>query len=503
MKRLERTAGSRAESVALAETLRAYNARFGASQETQASMGAIAEGAPVIVGGQQAGLWSGPIMVVHKAVSIIGAAKWASEALGRTVVPVFWIAGEDHDWDEVNHTYVMTAEQELRKLGVQRPEGARTSVSRTAIGGETWNELLAELEQSLPHSEFKPQLLEQLTAAAKHATSLPDLFAGILTVLFGKEGLVLLDADDPAVRKLESPMFRRLIENNDELEQAYLSAAEKVKSHGYKLQADVAPASANLFVFQAAKGNERTLLHKLEGKFQDRKATAVWTKEELLKLADQEPWQLSNNVLTRPLMQDYLLPVLGTVLGPGEIAYWALTGDAFRRLDMEMPIIIPRMSFTLVEGTIAKNMAKYELTFEDVITRFEERKQHWLTEQDKLSIDERFAAVKQSFNDMYGPLLELASSVQPGLAKLGETNRQKIVEQIEYLEAKTKDAHNKQYEASIRQLDRIAMSLWPAGKPQERVVNMSAYWNRYGLTWLEKLLEAPYDRTGGHRIVYL
>ncbi|MUT66205.1 bacillithiol biosynthesis cysteine-adding enzyme BshC [Paenibacillus sp. NEAU-GSW1] len=503
MKRLEHTAASRADAVALAETLRAYNTRFGASPEMIASIGAIAEGAPVIVGGQQAGLWSGPIMVVHKAVSIIGAAKWASELLGRTVVPVFWIAGEDHDWDEANHTYVMSGNHELRKLGVQRPEGARTSVSRTTIDEETWRSLLAELDQALPHAEFKPAMMEQLTAAAERASTLSELFAAILTLLFGKEGLVLLDADEPSVRKLESPMFRRLIEHNDDLEQAYISTAERVKSFGYEPQADVVPASANLFVFQAAKGNERTLLHKLEGKFRDRKGTSVWTMDELLHLADHEPWQLSNNVLTRPLMQDYLLPVLGTVLGPGEIAYWSLTGEAFRRLDMEMPIVVPRMSFTLVEGTIAKHMAKYDLTFEDVRLRFEERKQRWLMEQDKHAIDERFAAVKQSFNDLYGPILALAASVQAGLAPLGETNHRKIVEQIEYLETKTKDAHNKQYEASTRQLDRIASSLWPAGKPQERVLNMTAYWNRYGFTWLERLLEAPFDRTGGHRIVYL
>ncbi|MFX3633133.1 MAG: bacillithiol biosynthesis cysteine-adding enzyme BshC [Candidatus Pristimantibacillus sp.] len=503
MKRLDETAENRANPVAVADVLKRYNSGLNASPEALQSIIAIAEGAQVIVGGQQAGLWTGPLMVIHKAVSIIGAAKYASTLLGRKVVPIFWIAGEDHDWDEANHTYVLNAEQELRKLVVQRPDGARTSVSRTGIDSDVWSGLLEELEQALPHSEFKPLLLEQLAQRAEQSRSLSDLFAGVLSYLFSKEGLVLLDADDPELRKLEAPMFRNIIERNDELEQAYAGAADKVQEYGYKLQADVVPGSANLFVFQQSKGDERTLLHKLEGQYQDRKGNVSFTKEQLLAIADEQPWQLSNNVLTRPLMQDYILPVLGAVLGAGEIAYWALTGDAFRKLGMEMPIVIPRMSFTLVEGTIAKHMLKYDLSFDDVVLRFEDRKQQWLMEQDQLSIDERFATVKQSFNDMYGPLLELASSVQPGLAKLGETNRQKIVEQIEYLESKTKDAFSKQYEASIRQLDRIALSLWPSGKPQERVLNMTAYWNRYNTAWLEKLLEVPYNRSGGHQLVYL
>ncbi|CAM3232551.1 bacillithiol biosynthesis cysteine-adding enzyme BshC [Paenibacillus lupini] len=502
LERLEKLAGSRANAAEVAEVLRQYNSRY-TTPEVDASIRAIAEGAPVIIGGQQAGLWSGALLVIHKAVSIVSGAKWASQKLGCKVVPVFWIAGEDHDWDEANHTFLLNAEQELRKLTLQRPEGPRTSVSRTAVDEDSWNKLLDELEQTLPHSDFKPGLLEELKQIAGQSHSLSDMFAGILAFLFGKEGLVLLDADDPKLRKVEAPMFRRMIEQNDELEQAYKAAAEKVKSFGYQLQADVVDGSANLFLFNSESGNERTLLHKRDGQFQDRKGTAFWSKEQLLQLAEDQPSQFSNNVLTRPIMQDYLFPVLGTVLGPGEVAYWALTGEAFRKLEMEMPIIVPRSSFTLVEGTIAKHMMKYELSFEDVAKRFDARKQQWLTEQDQLSIEERFQEVKQSFISMYGPLLELAGSVQPGLLKLGETNRQKIVEQIEYLESKTKDAFNKQYDASIRQLDRIALSLWPSGKPQERVINMTGYWNRYGSVWLEKLLELPFEPSGGHQLVYL
>lgn len=496
-------APTRADAAAVADGLRAYQARWGAATEVLGNIAAISQGAPVVIGGQQAGLWTGPLLVIHKAVSIIGAAKSASEQLGTRVVPVFWIAGEDHDWDEANHAYVITAEQELKKLAAARPEGPRTSVSRTAITPELWEQLIADLEQSLPHSEFKPHMLEKLADLSRHSKSLSDMFAGLLSHLFGHEGLVLLDADSAEIRSLESPMFRKLIERNDDLEKAYLSAGEKVKSFGYTLQADVVPGSANLFLFHPEKDGERTLLHKNGGVFQDRKGQFAWSQEELLRFADEQPELLSNNVLTRPLMQDYLFPVLGTVLGPGEIAYWALTGEAFRTLGMEMPIIVPRMSYTLIEGTIAKNMAKYELSFADVMERFDACKEAWLKGQDGLAIEEKFNAVKTSFEDMYKPLIDMAASIQAGLAKLGETNMAKILEQISYMEAKTSDAYNKQFDASIRQLDRIATAILPASKPQERVLSMVVYWNRYGDAWLSKLLATPYNRIGGHEIVYL
>lgn len=500
---LEENSNRRADKIELANTLRAYNQKIGSSAGTMDSIEQIAEGAPVVIGGQQAGLWTGPLLVIHKAVSIIQAAKSASEQLGRKIVPVFWIAGEDHDWEEANHAYVISAEQELRKLTVARPEGPRTSVSGTAISAETWEQLLLELEQALPHSEFKSPMLEKLSEMSRRSGSLSDLFAGMLGHLFGSDGLVLVDADDPALRKLESPMFVRLLRHNDELERAYLETADKVKSLGYTLQADVVPGSANLFLFHPERGGERTLLHKNGNTFQDRKALSFWTKADLLRIAEEQPELLSNNVLTRPIMQDYLFPVLGTVLGPGEVAYWALTGKAFRTLGMEMPIIVPRMSYTLIEGTIAKNMAKYELTLADVVERIETRKDEWLGQQDSLNVEQKFATVKQAFQDMYQPLIDMAASVQAGLAKLGETNMAKILEQISYMQAKTSDANNKQFEAAIRQFDRIATAIVPSGKPQERVLSMVVYWNRYGDAWLEKLMEAPYSRTGGHEIVYL
>ncbi len=503
LKRLESSASLRASAAEVGSVLRAYNERFSQEASMLASLTAFENGSPVVIGGQQAGLWTGPLLVIHKAVSIIQAARSASEQLGCPVVPVFWIAGEDHDWDEANHTYVPTAEQELRKLTVARPGEARTSVSRTKLSEETLQQLLEDLEQALPHSEFKPVLLEKLRLMALSSHSLSELFAHILSYLFAKEGLILVDADDPQLRIVEGPMFRRLIERNDDLEQAYIAASSQVKELGYAAQAEVSAGSANLFVFRTDREEERMLLYKTDGRFHDRKETAEWTKHQLLQLADEQPHLLSNNVLTRPLMQDYVFPVLAAVLGHGEIAYWALTGEAFRTLEMEMPIIVPRMSYTLVEGIIAKNMAKYELSFADVMERFDELKEAWLKRQDDLALETKFGEVKQTFEQMYTPLLELATSIQPGLSKLGEMNLNKIIEQISYMETKTTDAYMKQFEASTRQMERIRLSIKPNGKTQERVVSMLAYWNRYGESWLEKIMESPYNRVGEHHIIYL
>ncbi|UVI32183.1 bacillithiol biosynthesis cysteine-adding enzyme BshC [Paenibacillus spongiae] len=503
---LAANADSRVPAKALADTLRSYNARFNDCPEVHKGIDAIGEGAPVIVGGQQAGLWTGPLLVIHKAVTVIQAARFAARKLGTPVIPVFWIAGEDHDWDEVNHALVATHEQGIKKIAMDRPPGIRTSVSQTKLSKEAMNEAVTQLSVSLEDTEFKQDLIGHLATYAESSETLTEWFAYLMGRLFGKYGLVLLDSDDPSIRRLEAPMFKRMIERNDELEEAYTRGAAAVRELGYAEQAEVAPGGANLFLYHMEEGEqagERTLLFKRSGRFKNRKGTLSMSREELLGILEKTPERFSNNVLTRPLMQDYVLPVLGTVLGNGEIAYWSLTAEAFRTFGMQMPIIVPRMSFTLIEGAVAKHMAKYDLSFEDVIFRFEARKQAWLKERDELSIEERFEEMKLKFAQLYDPLIEMAASVQAGLAELGVKNKRRIAEQIAYMETRTKDAHAQRFDAALRQLERISLSLWPAGKPQERVFNLSVYWNRYGTEWIGDLLAIPYDPSGGHRLVYI
>ncbi|SDW87278.1 bacillithiol biosynthesis cysteine-adding enzyme BshC [Paenibacillus sp. CF384] len=495
---LSENAHKRTDARLLGDTLQTYNTRYNNEAAVMANIDAIRSGAPVIVTGQQAGLWTGPMLVIHKAVTTISAAKEASARLGSIVVPVFWIAGEDHDFDEVNHAYVRGEAAALTRLAVQRPKGARTAVSRTKITQETFTEAVQLLSTALPDTSFKPELLEKLGQFAKQSETLSELFAYLLGWLFGSQGLILLDADDAAIRKLEAPMFGQMLARNDELESAYFHSASQLREHGFTPAADVTQGSANLFLFDE---EERILLHKQEGQYRNRKGTKSWPVEQLREWAEHEPQRFSNNVLTRPIMQDYVLPVLAAVLGPGEVAYWSLTGEAFKVLGMQMPIVVPRMSFTLVEDKTSKYMSKYGLSFEEVAFRFKACREAWLKERDETGIEAGFAAALAGIEALYEPVKALTVSVENGLGDLTDQNLLRIKDQISYLEKRTMDAHAKKFGAALRQLDWIALSLWPEGKPQERVLNMMEFYNSYGRSWIDKLLDIPYDQQSGHHLI--
>ncbi|WP_426447722.1 bacillithiol biosynthesis cysteine-adding enzyme BshC [Paenibacillus sp. S-38] len=494
---------SGADRQRVADVLRAYNERAGNQPEALAAAELLRDPLTlVIAGGQQAGLFTGQLLVVYKAVTLIAAAREASLRLGRPVVPVFWIAGEDHDFDEVNHIDYLSPSLAVERIKLEHPTGVRTSVSRTAIAEAQWAEAIGQLGGSLMDTEFKEGIVASLREAAEASGTLTDCFARLMARLFGAYGLVLIDSDDPALRALEGPMFRGLLERSGEVNEALQARSARLRELGYEPQVELQEASANLFTYYGEQG-ERMLLFRTEDGYADRKGERSFTRDELLQRADREPQLLSNNVMTRPLMQDFLFPVLATVLGPAEIAYWGQTGEAFRLFGMRMPILLPRLGFTLVEGTVQKNLQKYGLSVEDVMERMEEKREAWLREQDAYGLEARFAEVKAIFRSSYEPLVGTLGEINPGLKKLGDTNLSKILEQIDFLHHKAEEGLRSQHESGLRQLQRIEVSIRPGGRPQERVYNIYAYLNRYGGDWIGQLLEQPLEVDGKHRVIYM
>lgn len=498
---LDDTEGRRVDRHTLVEILREYNGKHNAHDAVHTSLDMLENpGTLVVTGGQQSGLFTGSMLVVYKAVTIIQAAREAEKRLKRSVVPIFWIAGEDHDWDEVNHTYLLTGDTNLTKIRMEKHQQIRSSVSQTPVSDKEWDRAINMLIATLQDSEVKADIIAIVRQATESSNNLSDAFAKLLGELFGQYGLILLDSADPELRKLEQPVFKSMIEKNEELARAYRVSAGQITSLGYELQADVADDGANLFYIH--EGN-RLLLTRVEDHFMDRKGLVAFTREQLLAMLHSHPERFSNNVLTRPLMQDSLFPVLASVLGQGEISYWAITRQAFEVLGLKMPILLPRMSFTIIEGTQHKHMNKYGLSFQDVQHRLQERRGQWLSEQDTLHLDAQFEETRKAFEQLYEPLIHQLGDLQAGLYTLGQNNKSKIIEQITYMERKAKDALEQRHEAALRQWDRIETLLLPLGKPQERVYNLFHYANRYGISIIKNIMEIPVDYSGEHRIIYL
>lgn len=503
---LDKTDHIRANRAELVSALTAYNEHIHNHPNALNNIAALGEpDSLAIVGGQQAGLLTGPMLVIYKAVTIIQAAKRESERLRRPVLPVFWIAGEDHDFAEVNHAYFLAKNNDIETVKVEHPfmqdgeQWKRPSVSHLPIDQAQWEGVIEQLDDLLIDTEFKRHIMALVRDTTEQSQTLSQCFARLMARLFGEHGLILLDSADERLRQLEVPMFEKLIEQSATINEALMQGAAELTSLGYEATAEVRAEQANLFV---DIDGLRTLLFEAEDGYVNRRGDYKVTKAKLLELVAAEPAKLSNNVFTRPLMQEFLFPVLQTVLGPGEIAYWALLRKAFHSMDMRMPIIAPRLEFTIVERSIQKHMNTYGLSFEDVVYSFAAKKEAWLKAQDELGLEAQFERVKEAFAQLYDPLLEQLSRINKGIEQLGETNKLKIIEQINFLQTRSFAAFAQQHEAALRQLERIEQTLIPLGKKQERVYNIFAYLNKYGVELIDELVHLHIEQRAQHIILY-
>lgn len=476
----------------LADVLASYNQAIGAHPNVLEQIELLRRPETlVVIGGQQSGLFTGPLLVIYKAITVIRQAREAAKRYDRPVVPLFWIAGEDHDLAEVDHVHLLQSDLQLRKLQLHGLEHDRQSISDLPIPEGSWEQAIRELATELPDTELKAELLRKLTSLCSDANTLSIAFARIMAWLFGEEGLVLIDSADPAVRQLETPMWHKLIMMNDPLRDAYEQGKTNLDSNGYPQQADVHPDGANLFYYHEGK---RLLLYRDGDNFVDKQGIVSLSREQLLQIAEQEPHLLSNNVLTRPLMQDFLFPVLAVVLGPGEIAYWAQLKEAFTVLEMEMPVIIPREGYTLLEPIDQKTLAKHEMTVLDALHELDQRRNQWLESQVPFDIDAEIAEVEASIRRLYEPLIDKAGEINQVMRELGQANLKRIVDQVTYYRNRLHREVESKHEVGLRQFTRLQASLLPNGIPQERVYNVFAYLNRYGHHWIHHILH-------GHRPV--
>nr|PZN74081.1 MAG: bacillithiol biosynthesis cysteine-adding enzyme BshC [Bacillota bacterium] len=498
---------------AVAAALERYNRALGADEA--ALEGARLLGQPgtlAAVTGQQAGVLTGPLYTIYKAMTTIRLARQQSERLGVPVVPVFWIAAEDHDWQEVSWVMVPAGNEARRLALAERFDGDRRSVGLAPMP-ESVAGLIDEFAALMPDTEFKEEVVARLREAASGgpaldpaatggAPTLADWFGRLMAWLFRGTGLVFLNSSDPALRRIEAPFFARALTQQAEVEAACAAGiARWERELGFVCTVEQMPNSLNLFIY--IDGERLPLAGEGDRVWVRGRPELSWSRAELVDLAWRSPERFSTNVVLRPVVQAYLLPDLFYVGGPGEISYFGLLRDVYQTMGLQMPIVVPREGFTLVEPPIARILQKHAMTLDDAFHRLEERKQELLEREDRLGIAQAFASFRQDFERRHAELAGLVLQLDPGLSQMVEENRRQIEHQINRLEEKAKQQHRKNCETALRQFDRLRANLMPNGL-QERAFSVCAYLVKYGPDLVRRLVEeVPLQEGWSHRAIYL
>lgn len=456
----------------------------------------------VVIGGQQAGILTGPLYSIHKVISIIKLAENKEKELNVPVIPVFWIAGEDHDYHEVNHLYV-PHEQTLIKKVYPEKMLQKKMVSDISLDTEACLRWAQEVIESLGEAEYTQQIHDFLHLAIKKSRNFVDFFAFIIMELFKDKGLLILDSGNPDIRKIEKDVLISQIEKHKAISKALHHQQLEISNRGYPLTIEAASNSANLFYYEE-KYNERLLLefHEEDQLFKSKNNSVSFTETQLLQMANDFPERLSNNVVTRPLMQESLFPTLAFIAGPGEIAYWAELKEVFKIFEIKMPPIVPRLNITILERAVESDILDLKLTIEDVLhTGTTSAVASFFSSVKDVELEEQFIQIKEQVSLQYQIIENKLASLDRGLLPLLNKNESKLLEQINFMKAKIDHSIQQKHANTFQKFNRIENSLRPNGLPQERVWNIFYFLNKYGFSLLDEIMNKQLDFDGLHKVI--
>ncbi|MBY6036196.1 bacillithiol biosynthesis cysteine-adding enzyme BshC [Fictibacillus nanhaiensis] len=485
----------------LTEYLLAYNRKIGNSSNTVENIQKLhhPEGLAV-VGGQQAGLLTGPLLVIYKCISTIQLAKQAEKELGVPVAPVFWIAGEDHDMDEINHVMIPKNDT-AKKISLKSATAVKSSASLWRWNPDDVKPWLVEVFRSFGETAYTQDFLAETQRILHDSDSIVTFFAKLLAKWFSDEGLILLDSGDPAFKKLQSSYLKKMIINNSEIDKAFISQTKRLNEKGFQDPIEVQPDNAHLFY---TKNGERILLYRSEEGYTSKEKDFVISEEKLLKEALDYPEKFSNNVVTRPLMQEFLLPTLSFIAGPGEISYWAALGEIFHHFDRKMPILTQRLSLTLVLENTDQLLASKQLTVKNVIENgTEDYKREWFEKNRPVETNDTIERVKAEIAQSYSQLMKLAENIDFALLPVTEKNLNRVFGEIHYIEQKMEQRIRRKVKKPLAEFDEIMLELKPGNVLQERVWNVYQFANEWGPDLIKQLVEHPFSFNEKHKIVYL
>ncbi|WP_427138498.1 bacillithiol biosynthesis cysteine-adding enzyme BshC [Psychrobacillus psychrodurans] len=499
-KRIQEADFSKHKRTELAEVITSFMSKYGISAKSKQHIDELKNNGIVVIGGQQAGILSGPLYSIHKAISVIALAKQQREILGVPVIPVFWIAGEDHDIDEINHVYIERS-RTLQKLVYPEKSRIKKIASESTFDLQLMNGYLDEIFKSLPETLYTKSLKLKVIELLENNLTYTSFFTALMNELFQEEGLLLLDAAYEPLRKLESDFFQLQILHSAEIAKVVFEHEGEMEREGFGTPIQAKESAAHLFYIEEG---ERFLLERVNDRFIHEAKGISFTLDEMMVIAREHPERLSNNVVTRPIMQEMVFPVLSFIAGPGEIAYWGTLKTAFELFDMKMPVLMPRISISIVNAKTQSLLEKLSFTIEDVWDgSLQDAKLNYINNNRNEEIPHLVEEIKEDLIEKYEKLEKLLMNDGLKLSPLVQKNLLNHEKQLKFIHNAIEDTFLSKLDATINRYDRISMNLVPNGGLQERTYTPIQLLNEYGPSLIQKLLEVPYEFNGKHHVIYL
>jgi bacillithiol biosynthesis cysteine-adding enzyme BshC len=447
-----------------------------------------------VVTGQQAGLFGGPLFTLLKALTALQLAECVRREHHRACVAVFWIDAEDHDWDEVRSCTVLDESLAPQTISLPARHHPPASVASVQLDGAV-QDALAALERVLPATEFRPELLAALRAAYAPGRGMAEAFGRWLESLLGDRGLVVFDASDGGAKPLVRGLFGREVSAPGETARRAARAGADLEARGYHAQ--VQSSADALALFALTDGREPIRIRDGHMVVGDRPVTRHDLEQEVMA----RPAAFSPNVLLRPLVQDTLFPTICYVAGPNELAYLGQLGGVYEHFGVPMPLMYPRASVTLLDGSAMRFLTRYGVALEDLQARDEAALNDLLKSQIPDAVETAFTDASRAVAASMTGVIARIASVDPTLESTARSTAARMQHDLDTLHGKLIQAAKRRDDTLRRQFSRTQALAFPKGQAQERTVGFVSFLNQYGPALVDRLEQAMPLDFGSHWVI--
>ena len=443
------------------------------------------ENTVAVVTGQQVGICSGPLYTIYKTVTAIKLAEQLSAQFpDYNIVPVFWVENEDHDFEEINKLNVLNPAGEVQTIEYlfggkpfERNPGPVGSIVIDSFIDNFFDRLQAQLQES----EFKLPLFTALRGYYRSGATLGAAFVGLMNQVFEDSGLVFLDPGNVELKKILKPVFQKEIAGLSKTSQMVVDTSAGLEEHYH---AQIKAKSINLFMLH--KGG-RYLIEPRENDYSLKGTRQFFSKEELNSIVENSPELISPNVVLRPICQDAILPTLAYVGGPSEVAYFAQLKPVYEFFDVQMPVVYPRASVTIMEEKVKNILEKFQVDFTEIWSDIDPLLIRIAEQVSEVKVDVLFDQLHRRIHEAVAESRFGIQQIDPTLSGAIDSTLSRIESQLNVLKEKAQSAQQRRQEVTIKQIQKVAANIFPKSNFQEREFNVIYYMNKYGpdfVKWL-------------------
>jgi bacillithiol biosynthesis cysteine-adding enzyme BshC len=430
---------------------------YSLSTKTQQNIAALKnENTFTITTGHQLNLFTGPLYVIYKILHVINLTETLNlENDGNTYVPVFWMATEDHDFEEINHATVFG-----KKISWEEKQNGPVGhydLNQWEVLQSTLHDLFAKHPDSEIHS-----IIDRYDGA-----NFAEATKQLVHYLFNEYGLIIIEPNDKKLKKLFTSYLKEEITTKF-VEKSVSETFEVMEQLQIKPQAN--PRPINLFYIK--KGVRDRIIPNANGSLEIQ-ALGNLSLDQLNLLIEQSPEKFSPNVLMRPLYQEKILPNLVYVGGAGEINYWMQLKSSFEHVEQVFPLIQVRLSALLIEPTIQKKWLKLGFSWDELFKPTSDLQKEYIKKNNHELLD--FTSLEDLTEQLIAQLNQQILSVDTQLTKFSEAESSKLTKQIDSIKEKLVKHQKTHFEQAMKQIEDIHLKLFGTGSFQERTDNFFSF----------------------------